>query len=586
MAQPTRHPSTRSRVVIAITLALAVTGTLVSAQTIRSTLTGAVTDPNGAVVTGVLVTATNVATNIATTTKTNNDGLYAFTALTPGEYVLAVEQKGFKRFVQSGIVLQIAQATRLDVPLEVGQITEEVSVVGEAQLVRSTSSELGQVIDYKQIQSLPLNGRLFQQLVTLTPGAVARGFADFAENPAAAGARSFVHHSVNGMPWSGNNYLLDGVANNEPLNAFINVTPPLEAIQEFKVQTNNPSAEFGVFGGAVVNLTIRSGTNRLSGSVFEYYRDDSLNARNFFAATKAPFNSHQFGGTVGGPIQKNRAFFFGDFQGLRQDQGRTFLFTVPTAEMRTGNLSGISNAIFDPATGERFAGNIIPAGRINPIARRVADVWPLPNNGTGLVNNYLENNVQTNDLNAFDVRGDATLGRAGALFVRYSRAHRDFVEPPAGNQFMEGGNASESSNYNAVGGHTYTFSGSMLNELRVGINKFDLAQVGSDFGIPKNNELGIPNGNIEGHPYTFGIADFNIPGYRRTGSPGFTNSVRIGDDGAALGHAVMAGRPPLRQGWRRLPAHHVHADQSADDAARPVHVRVAVHEQRRRVWNR
>ena len=528
MAQPTRHPSTRSRVVIAITLALAVTGTLVSAQTIRSTLTGAVTDPNGAVVTGVLVTATNVATNIATTTKTNNDGLYAFTALTPGEYVLAVEQKGFKRFVQSGIVLQIAQATRLDVPLEVGQITEEVSVVGEAQLVRSTSSELGQVIDYKQIQSLPLNGRLFQQLVTLTPGAVARGFADFAENPAAAGARSFVHHSVNGMPWSGNNYLLDGVANNEPLNAFINVTPPLEAIQEFKVQTNNPSAEFGVFGGAVVNLTIRSGTNRLSGSVFEYYRDDSLNARNFFAATKAPFNSHQFGGTVGGPIQKNRAFFFGDFQGLRQDQGRTFLFTVPTAEMRTGNLSGISNAIFDPATGERFAGNIIPAGRINPIARRAADVWPLPNNGTGLVNNYLENNVQTNDLNAFDVRGDVTLGRAGALFVRYSRAHRDFVEPPAGNQFMEGGNASESSNYNAVGGHTYTLSGSMLNELRVGINKFDLAQFGSDFGIPKNNELGIPNGNIEGHPYTFGIADFNIPGYRRTGSPGFTNSVRIG----------------------------------------------------------
>ena len=586
MAQPTRHPSTRSRVVIAITLALAVTGTPVSAQTIRSTLTGAVTDPNGAVITGVLVTATNVATNIATTTKTNSDGLYAFTALTPGEYVLAVEQKGFKRFVQSGIVLQIAQATRLDVPLEVGQITEEVSVVGEAQLVRSTSSELGQVIDYKQIQSLPLNGRLFQQLVTLTPGAVARGFADFAENPAAAGARSFVHHSVNGMPWSGNNYLLDGIANNEPLNAFINVTPPLEAIQEFKVQTNNPSAEFGVFGGAVVNLTIRSGTNRLSGSVFEYYRDDSLNARNFFAATKAPFNSHQFGGTVGGPIQKNRAFFFGDFQGLRQDQGRTFLFTVPTAEMRTGNLSGISNAIFDPATGERFAGNIIPAGRINPIARRVADVWPLPNNGTGLVNNYLENNVQTNDLNAFDVRGDVTLGRAGSLFVRYSRAHRDFVEPPAGNQFMEGGNASESSNYNAVGGHTYTLSGSMLNELRIGINKYDLAQFGSDFGIPKNNELGIPNGNIEGHPYTFGIADFNIPGYRRTGSPGFTNSVRIGTT-VQLSDTLswLVGRHSVKVG-----GDYRHITSTLTNPQTMPRGRFTfgsqVHEQRRRVWNR
>jgi hypothetical protein len=269
MAQPTRYSFTYVVFVIAMmTLALATVGTHASAQTIRSTLTGTVTDPNGAIVAGVLVTATNVATNISTTAKTNNNGLYTFTALVPGEYVVAVEHSGFKRFVQSGVVLQIAEATRLDVPLEVGQITEEISVVGAAQLVRSTSSELGQVIDYKQIQSLPLNGRLFQQLVTLTPGAVPRGFADFAENPAAAGSRSFVHHSVNGMPWSGNNYLLDGVANNEPLNAFINVTPPLEAIQEFKVQTNNPSAEFGVFGGAVVNLTIRSGTNRMSGSLF------------------------------------------------------------------------------------------------------------------------------------------------------------------------------------------------------------------------------------------------------------------------------------------------------------------------------
>ena len=498
-----------------------------AAQTIRATLTGTITDPNGAVVAGVPVTATNAATNISTTAKSNHEGLYTFTALPPGEYVIVVEQKGFKRFVSSGLALQIAQSTRLDVPLEVGQVTEEVSVIAETPMVRSTSSELGQVIDYKQIQSLPLNGRLFQQLVTLTPGAVPRGFADFAENPAAAGARSFVHHSVNGMPWSGNNYLLDGVANNEPLNAFINVTPPLEAIQEFKVQTNNPSAEFGVFGGAVVNLTIRSGTNRFNGSVFEYYRDDAFNARNFFAATKAPFNSHQFGGTFGGPIRRNRAFFFGDFQGLRQDQGRTFLFTVPTADMRTGNLSAISTPIFDPLTRERFAGNIIPADRINAIARRVADVWPLPNNGSGLVNNYIENNVQTNDLNAFDLRGDVNFGR-GSLFARYSRADRDFVEPPAGNIFMEGGNASESGNYNAVIGHTYTMSGSTLNELRVGVNKYDLAQFGSDFGIPKNNELGILNGNIDGHPYTSGIADFNIPGYRRTGSPGFTNSVRIG----------------------------------------------------------
>ena len=251
-------------------------------QTTRATLTGTVTDPNGAVVPGATVNATNIATNISSATTTNQEGTYTFTALPPGEYNVAVELTGFKRSLQTGIILQIAETSRLDIPLEVGAVNEEVSVVSQAPLVRSTSSEQGQVIDYKQIQSLPLNGRLFQQLITLTPGAIQAGFADFAENPAGAGARSAVHHSVNGLPWSGNNYLLDGVANNEPLNAFVNITPPLEALQEFKVQTNNPTAEFGVFGGAVVNLSIRSGTNQFSGSVFEYYRDESLNARNFF----------------------------------------------------------------------------------------------------------------------------------------------------------------------------------------------------------------------------------------------------------------------------------------------------------------
>jgi hypothetical protein len=498
-----------------------------SAQTIRSTLTGTVTDPNGAVIQGAVLTATNTATGVTTSAKSNQDGLYTFTALQPGEYVLEVEVPGFKRFVQGGIVLQIAESTRLDPALEVGAVTEEVRVVSEAPLVRSVSSELGHVIDYKQIQSLPLNGRLFQQLITLTPGAIPRGFADFGENPAAAGAQSFVHHSVNGLPWSGNNYLMDGVANNEPLNAFINITPPLEAIQEFKVQTNNPTAEFGVFGGAVVNLTIRSGTNQYSGSVFEYHRDDALNARNFFSATKFPFSSDQFGGTLGGPILRNKVFFFGDYQRFTQDQGRTFLITVPTAEMRRGDLSAFSNRIFDPLTGQEFAGRVIPAGRINPIARQVADIYPLPNR-PGLVDNYIENNVLTQTVNAFDLRGDLNLDTWGTVFARYSRSAREFDEPPPGNEFIQEGNRSESTNFNAVVGHTHTFASTKLNEFRLGVNKYDLAQFGADFGIDKNNELGLANGNVAGHPYTSGIARFEIPGFRSTGSAGFTNSVRIG----------------------------------------------------------
>jgi Carboxypeptidase regulatory-like domain len=525
----TKHSVRRGRLgaVVVLCAACLSGASLTSAQTIRSTLTGIVSDSNGGVLPGATVTATNVATNVSAAATTNQTGTYTFTTLQPGEYIVEVEATGFKRSVRRGIVLQIAQSTRLDVPLDVGTITEEVQVVGRSPLVRSMSSEQGHVIDYKQIQSLPLNGRLFEQLITATPGAIPRGFADFGENPAAAGARSPIHHSVNGLPWSGNNYLIDGVANNEPLNAFINITPPLEAIQEFKVQTNNPTAEFGVFGGAVVNLTIRSGTNALSGSVFEYYRDDSLSAPNYFAATKAPFNSHQFGATFGGPIVRSKAFFFGDYQGLRQDQGRTFLITVPTPELRRGDLSAIGNRIFDPATGQPFAGNMIPADRIDPIARQAANIWPLPNR-PGLVDNYLENNVLNQTVNAFDVRGDLNLARWGSLFGRYSRSQRDFVDPPPGNIFMQEGDTSESANFNAVAGHTHTFSSTKLNELRVGVNKYDLSRFGADFGVAKNNELGIPNGNVLGHPYTFGLARFSIPGFRATGSSGSTNAVRIG----------------------------------------------------------
>lgn len=400
-----------------------------AAQTIRGTITGTVADSTGAVVPRATVTVTNTDTGIASTATTDQRGNYTIPLLPPGTYQATVEQPGFRRYVRAGIVVQIAQVTRLDIPLQVGAVTEEVQVVAESPLVRSTTAELGHVIEMKQIQSLPLNGRIFSQLISLTPGAVSRGFADFAENPAAAGARSAIHHTVNGMPWSGNNYLLDGVVNNEPLNAFINISPPLEAIQEFKVQTNNPTAEFGVFGGAAVNLSIRSGTNEVHGSAFEYLRDDALNSKSFFAPTKAPYKSHQFGGTLGGPIIKNKAFFFVDYQGLRQDQGRTQTLSVPTLLMRQGNLSEVGGQIYDPLTGQPFPGNVIPANRLNSITRQAADLWPRPNR-PGLAGNYIENNVVTQTVNAGDLRLDYTLSQRSSVFARVSLAKRTFDEPP------------------------------------------------------------------------------------------------------------------------------------------------------------
>jgi hypothetical protein len=500
-------------------------GSPLGAQTIRGTLTGTVTDSTGAILPGITVTVTHRDTNISAHALTNASGNYTFPLLAPGEYAVVVEQTGFKKHVRAGVVVQIAQATRVDIPLQVGDMAETLQVVAESPLVRSTTAELGHVIEMKQIQALPLNGRLFQSLIGLTPGTVARSGGDGAENPAAGGARGNTQHTVNGMPWSGNNFLLDGVANNEPLNSLVNISPPLEAIQEFKVQTVNPTAEFGVFGGASVNLTIRSGTNTVHGSVFEYFRDDSMNKKTFFATTKEPLTSHQFGGTLGGPILRDKAFFFVDYQRLQQDQASFRTMSVPTLKMRAGDLSEIAEPIFDPASGQEFAGRIIPTNRINPIARRAAEVWPEPN-GTGIANNYSENVVNEQRLNAGDLRLDYHFNERSSAFFRASMAARTFDEGTFGNVFM-GGNNSESDNYNAVLGYTRAFGADKFYELRIGYNRFDVEQHGEDFGIDKSNELGILNGNIAAFPNTSGITRFNVPGFAQTASAGFTNSQRF-----------------------------------------------------------
>lgn len=503
-------------------------------QTIRGTITGTVTDSTGGPMSGVTVTVTSSERGLTNSAVSNQQGQYTFPLLPPGSYQVTVEQSGFKKYVRGGIVVQIAQTSRLDIPLQVGEMTEEVQVVGEAPLVRSNTAELGQVIEMKQIQALPLNGRFFQHLITMTPGAMPfYGRGDSAENASAAGAKIATAHTVNGMPWSGNNYLLDGVVNNEMQNAYINITPPLEAIQEFKVQTNNPTAEFGVFGGAAVNLTLRSGTNELHGSVFEYLRDDALNTKSYFAPTKAPYNSHQFGATLGGPILKNRAFFFGDYQGLRLDQGRTAVLTVPTALMRQGNFSQIRDVIHDPLTGQPFPGNVIPPGRQNPITRQVLnEIYPLPN-APGLANNYVENIVLTQTVNAGDARIDYRVNDNASLFARFSMAKRDYDDTAPANIFMGNGaspatNNSESSNYNGVVGYTQTLGSTKFFEVRVGYNRYWTHQFAEDFGVDKNNQLGIPNGNLSAYPESSGIASFQPAGFTNTGSPGTTNAIRVG----------------------------------------------------------
>lgn len=499
----------------------------VLAQAISGTVVGAVRDSSGAMVAAATITATNSETGISQATTAGADGGYTIPNLAPGVYKVTAQFQGFTTAVALSTPVRVEQTTRVDFTLSPGETSQQINVTGEAPLVESTTSDLGQVVESRQMQALPLNGRLFEQLVTIVPGAVQAGWSDFAENPSAAGAVTPTQAVVNGLPWSGNYYMVDGVHNTEPLNAFISITPPLDSINEFKVETSNPNAEYGSFGGAIINLTTKSGTNEFHGEVFDFLRNDDLNARDFFAQTKAPYKSNQFGGTFGGPIVKNKLFFFASYQQLLAHQGQTNILTVPTTLQRQGILTeGSQPAIYDPLSGLPFPNNTIPTNRIDPVAQQVANLFPLPNL-PGLANNYVDNTVNTENAPQGDIKIDYQVTARDHVFGRESAFHKDFTNPSPGNVFMMGGPNSVAFNQNAVVGWDRAFSPSLINEVRIGFNRFNVVDTANSFGMDENNTLGIPNGNISGLAYTSGIAQFNISGFSSTGDPGWTDAKRI-----------------------------------------------------------
>ena len=499
-------------------------------QVVTGRLMGAITDSSGAAVPGAEVTITSQGTGVVWHLKTDSLGNYVAPSLPPGNYNLQVEASGFRTALSTGVVIEAEQTARLDVTMQVGTLNQSVEVTASAPLVQSETSGLGEVVGRTQVETLPLNGRIFSQLVDLVPGAVGAGWADEPESAGGAGARSYIMASINGLPWSGTVFNLDGVNNMETMNAFTNVAPPLEAIEEFKVVTNNPSAEFGTFGGAAVNVTMRSGTNDFHGSLFEYLRNDDLNSRNFFSAGTPPFKSNEFGATFGGPFKKNKAFFFGDYQGLRMRFGETFLDTVPTQDMRNGIFSPEAGfaTIYDPTTQQPFPNNTIPSSRFDAVDAVVANIWPLPNL-PGITNNFLTNAVKQEDTNNFDIKGDYVISDKDRFFVRESYDWRNLLAPlPAGNRFMMTADVnSYNRQHNAAFGETHNFSPTLLNEFRIGFNRFNTHDNGNDYPVLENNILGIPNGNIIGYPGTYGMASFYIGDIWATGSPGWTNAHRM-----------------------------------------------------------
>ena len=508
--------SPRILVCLAIAL-LAVAARPASAQIGGGEINGLVTDGQAAAVPGATVTATNKATGVARPTVSNFAGVYALPGLPPGVYSLEVMLSGFRTMRHEEMRVETGITIRLDVTLMLGGVNEAIIVTAATSALRATAS-LGQVVSEENVVALPLNGRSFITLSSLVPGVALPQGSQFPR--------------INGGRPRTNEYLFDGISVLQPEPGQVAFFPIVDAIQEFKIETNSPPAEFGRFNGGVINLTTKSGTNVLHGSAFEFFRDESLNARNFFQtanATKPTFSRNQFGGVLGGPLMRNRTFFFVDYQGQRQNIERTVLSTVPTMAQRQGVFT---QNIYDPATTvssgaggfarTQFPGNAIPIDRMDSVARALLLRYPEPTS-VGTANNYRRTASEIDDQNQWDVRLDHQFASArDRVFGRLSNFRGSFepVTPlPEGSGTTTGTlGPQDTTSWSFASNYQHTFSNNLLNELRIGDTRRTVHRTAAQLSSSAGSALNIPGiPSTAQFPNT--LPTFTITGYQILGSP-------------------------------------------------------------------
>ena len=416
-------------------------GAKLFSQTDTGSIAGTVTDPSGAVVPGVKVTIDAVATNQQRILTTDTGGRYSSGPLRPGEYKVEAERAGFKHMVSKSIVLEIQQTAVMDLTMEVGGVQEQVTVSEAPPLIQTADASQGSVIEQERVSSMPLNGRDYLQLAllsegTLPPPGQARN-ATGSNNTDDSRSGGF---STGGVRTTDNSYLLDGFDNNTDdtsfdLNQAEVVKPSVDAIQEFKVQTNSFPAEFGRSAGGVVNLTLKSGSNQIHGTAYDFIRNEKLDARNYFNnAKQPPYKRNDFGFSLGGPVIKDKAFFFFAWEDLILRETSTDVNTIPTAAMRQGDFSALSVPIYDPqtynsATNTRtpFSGNLIPSNRWDPVAKQLINLYPAPQN-TNLSSNYTYLSPNDQNLGRINTKGDYQLSQKDQLSVLFNR--EESFQPP------------------------------------------------------------------------------------------------------------------------------------------------------------
>jgi len=582
----------------------------VMSQVDMGSVSGTIKDSSGGVIPGATVTLTNEGTGISISTTSGSVGEYTFSPVKIGHYSVSAEIKGFQKVRQKNVTVDVQQKVVVDLSLPVGQSIETVIVDAAPPALQTQEASVGQVVEAEAINALPLNGRNFTFLAQLSAG-VTQGQQD------TRGLGASGSFAANGLRPAQNNYLLDGMDNNTNLVDFLNgtayvVRPPVDAIQEFKVETNDYSAETGRAAGAVLNATIKAGTNQFHGSAWEFVRNDMFDAANFFenagGIPKGEYRQNQFGATIGGPIRRGKTFFFADYEGTRIRQALTSTNTVPTALERSSGYTNLSElltqgegpqggtyapdalgrtfplgqvfdpsttravtcGVADPVTGitvpcgsspagtqlgfvrEPFPGNMILASRLDQNAIKLLNLYPAPTN-SGLFNNYTANPISSNNADQFDVRVDHTFSEKDNIFGRFSYVDNPSFLPGPFGGIADGGSFSDgnqtSKSLNAVASETHVFSPSLVNEVRAGFSRLSVTRL-----QPNSNTMGIPaQYGIPGVPQipsNGGLGSLVIMGLTTLGSNGFLPSVELSTNTQIIDNLTnTAGRESFKMGF-------------------------------------
>jgi hypothetical protein len=480
------------------------------AQAVYGSISGTVVDESGGVLPGVTVTITSVQRNTVDAVVTNESGAYLKERLLPGVYEVKAELQGFKQAIVPRVTVGVDTQVEVPIKMEVGELAEQVTVTAQTLLLKTDRADVATSFEARQLTDLPVLDRNFTKFVLLTPGTQQLQWQHAAsENP-----QGSTQTQVNGQHFSGTQYQLDGTENRDAILGIIVVNPTLESIAETKITSQNYDAEFGQATAGVISVQTKSGTNSFHGSVFEFHQDESFQARNPFTQFQAdPLTNKflpdttkdQFGGSIGGPVVRNRWFFFGDYEGTRSEVGGSRLVTVPTEAARNGDFSAYGVTIYDPLTRQPFPNNQIPAARISPQTRNLLQLLPRPNvpgRENGTIDNYVGSGSETFDANAFNVRIDGRLRDGINTFGRYSIG--DFLRngpqvfgEGGGDELVSLGGVSDVRNQSVAAGLDYAFSSSLLADFRFGWFRYNVNVLPSDFGTTPARDAGIPGLNLD-----------------------------------------------------------------------------------------